>query len=235
MSPTHFEPNTVSPMQATSFNSLLAVAGLGIAIFVASSGRSDGATVVQTYSSTPGAVVPDNNLSGLVDTIDVSTAMTSVDKVTVTIETTGGWAGDIYAYLHYDGVTSILLNRPARTLAAPAGSSASSMTITLDDSAVSDIHGVTVGADPITGTFQPDGRNVDPLTVTDASPRTTNLGDFIGADPTGVWSLFIADVSAGDEATLVSWSISLTGDVVPEPSIAILGALGLLLSFRRRR
>ncbi len=105
----------------------------------------------------------------------------------------------------------------------------------MEDAAATDVHDVSSAASPILGSFQPDGRNVSPLAADDASVRTTSLADFISAAAGGDWSLLIADVAAGDEATLVSWSVSLTGDVVPEPSVGLLGVLALLVMVRRRR
>jgi MYXO-CTERM domain-containing protein len=59
------------------------------------------------------------------------------------------------------------------------------------------------------------------------------LSNFIGLNPNGTWTLFVADQSAGETSTLQSWSMTITG--VPEPSAALLGGLGVLLLLRRRR
>jgi subtilisin-like proprotein convertase family protein len=236
MSLSNFEPKTILPMKLASFHPLLITASLGVASILTCADRANGATITETLSSTPGVLVPDNNLSGIVDTISVSsTNLVSIDKVTVTISLSGGWAGDLYAYLYHDGVTSILLNRPGLTAGTPAGSSASSITVTLDDAAATDIHDVAVGATPLVGSFQPDGRNVSPTSVTDLSPRTTTLADFIGQDALGDWSLLVVDAATGDTMTLTSWSVSLTGVAIPEPSVGVLGLLAGLLMFRRRR
>jgi uncharacterized protein (TIGR03382 family) len=59
------------------------------------------------------------------------------------------------------------------------------------------------------------------------------LSSFVGIDPSGLWTLFVADQSAGEESVLASWTIEITG--IPEPSVALLGAMGALALLRRRR
>ncbi len=59
-----------------------------------------------------GQIVPDNNLSGWSDTRTVSTmpAGTFVG-LTVDLQLTGGWNGDLYAYLVHSTGFSVLLDR----------------------------------------------------------------------------------------------------------------------------
>jgi len=59
------------------------------------------------------------------------------------------------------------------------------------------------------------------------------MNSFIGLDPNGNWTLFVADQAAGETSTLQSWTLTITG--VPEPSAALFGGLGVLLLLRRRR
>lgn len=94
---------------------------------------------------------------------------------------------------------------------------------------------MTVPGEFVTGTFQPDGRAVDPAVVTDQSPRSLLLSGFLGMDAGGDWTLFIADLGPGDESLVVDWSLTLT--TVPEPSGVILTIIGgaALLVVRRRR
>ena len=42
-----------------------------------------------------------------------------------------------------------------------------------------------------------------------AKPYSTNLDTFIGADPNGVWKLFVYDSTPGDGGNIVSWSLNL--------------------------
>ena len=92
----------------------------------------------------------------------------------------------------------------------------------------------------LTGTFQPDARNVSPFSVLDTSPWTAFLSSFDGLDPNGTWTLFIADVSPVGIGTLDSWSLTVdgTGPVgVPDggSTVALLAVGMICLAFRFRR
>ena len=68
------------------------------------------------------------------------------------------------------------------------------------------------------------------------TPRSAGLDVFTGSPASGEYRLYIADVAAGETATLTSWSITVTGQAIPEPSttisVALMASLGVL---RRRR
>jgi subtilisin-like proprotein convertase family protein len=183
-----------------------------------------------------GTGIPDNDSVGVADNRTVSgTSITSIDLITVTLNITGGWNGDLYAYLVHDTGFSVLLNRPGRTLATPDGSASSGMVVTLEDAAATDIHtGIPMSGGSFTATFQPDGRNVDPLVVLDTTPRTAPLSSFNGLSADGGWTLFVADQSPGSTSTLASWTLNISG--IPEPgSTALCGVAAALLLRRRRR
>ena len=189
--------------------------------------------ITETFSMNASVVIPDADLAGVVQTITPGTSLASLDRVTVTLVTSGGWNGDLYAYLWHDGVLSVLLNRPGRSVARPDGAAIVGMSVELADAAGTDIH-LAPGA--FSGSFQPDGRDVHPSVALDTSPRNDSLADFLSTAPDGAWRLFIADVAGGEEATLVSWSISLTGpQAVPEPGSGLLAGVALCCLLRRRR
>lgn len=188
-------------------------------------------TVSQTFVI--GTQVPDNSAIGLSETRQISSSITSITEVEVQLVLSGGWAGDLYAYVTHGSGFSVLLNRPGRSLANVAGSGVSSLSITFSDSSSSDVHTAIPATGTVSGFFQPDGREIDPDLSYDTSPRSAMLSSFAGLDANGDWTLFVADVSSGDTMTVESWSLSITG--VPEPGTAVLmagAALGLL---RRRR
>lgn len=188
-----------------------------------------------TLTQQVNTAIPDNNDTGLVSIIPFASADTHLTQIEVLIETSGGWNGDLYAYLEHNGSLAVLLNRPGKTAADPAGSASSGMEVRLTDSALADIH-TAISADaglPAVGTYQPDARAADPGVVSDESPRSRFLATFTGLDPNGLWTLFIADVSAGDTATLQSWSLTISA--VPESSAAVLAALSCFSLLRRRR
>lgn len=179
-------------------------------------------------------LIPDNDEVGFTDTRNITIpAITEIESLTVNLNFTGGWNGDMYAYLvHGDGF-AVLLNRPGRNLGNPDGSATVGMDITFDDSAFSDIHtAIPMSGGSVSGTWQPDGRETDPLLVLNTDARTAMLADFSGLDPNGTWTLFVADQSPGETSTLQSWSMTLTA--VPEPSVALLGGLGVLFLLRRK-
>ena len=179
--------------------------------------------------------IPDNDDLGITTTHMVfDSGISQIDSVTVTINLTGTWNGDLYAYLAHDSGFSILLNRPGRSLDNPDGSASSGMVITFADSASSDIHtAIPMSGGSFTGTYQPDGRITDPLTVLDTDSRTAMLSSFSGLNADGSWTLFIADQSPGETSTLQSWSMTITG--VPEPSTTMLGCVVMMVLLRRKR
>lgn len=202
---------------------------------LAQAGSVSAATITTGFTWVAGNSIPDNDSSGLVRTGTVLMNVASIDLITVTLETSGGWNGDLYAYLHHSSGFSVLVNRPGVTAANPAGSAGSGINAVFADAAPADVHNAPGS---ITGTWQPDGRNLDPSFVLDTTPRTTMLSGFNGLDPNGTWTLFIADLAAGDEATLISWGVTITGEIIPEPATAAMvtftAAAGLLRRSRRR-
>ncbi len=70
--------------------------------------------------------------------------------------------------------------------------------VTLDDSGPYDIHlyqTYQVGPGIPTGTYQPDGRDVDPFQVWDTTARTSFLANLNNLPANGTWTLTFADYS----------------------------------------
>ena len=179
-------------------------------------------------------VIPDNNASGVAFSFNLSAGSPLViTNVTVDLQLSGGWNGDLYAYLSHGSGFAVLLNRLGTTAANPDGSGVSGLNVQFSDSYLTDIH--TALNNPLTGNFAPDGRNVNPYGALDTDPRTALLGGFNGLDPNGTWTLFFADVSPLATSTIQGWSVNI-GTTVPEPNsvaLLLLGAVTLLGRFGR--
>lgn len=187
-----------------------------------------------TYSTTfSGAqIIPDNNAGGVAFPFNISAPSPSyITSVTVNLNITGGWNGDLYAYLSHGSGFSVLLNRVGRTALDPDGFGASGFNIILADANATDIHnfsGVTVNGD-----FAPDGRGINPFNAFDTSPRNAMLGNFTGYDPDGLWTLFFADVAPTAVSVIQGWTVSV--EAVPEPAVFTISALGVVALYLRRR
>jgi subtilisin-like proprotein convertase family protein len=192
------------------------------------------AAVTSNYPFSSGLPVPDNNINGLADSREITDTIGPLLYVTVTLQMTGGWNGDLYAYLVHDTGFTVLLNRLGRTTTDTVGSGTSGLNITFDDRATGDPHTSLHASGTVSGSFQPDARTEDPATVTSTSVRSAFLHSFTGLEPNGRWTLFVADLSAGGTATLENWTLHLTS--IPEPHYAMpSGFAALLYGIRRQR
>jgi subtilisin-like proprotein convertase family protein len=207
------------------------------ALLLASWTTASAATETATY--TPNLGIPDNNPNGISDTHTFGSSIYSISDLQLSLNISGGYAGDYYAYLrHGDTTFAVLLNGIGRTATDSLGLAYNGINITLSSSGIGDVHSATPGSGTLTGTWQADGRNIDPLNSVDTTPRTALFDVFNGMDANGDWTLFLADTSPVAIGTLQSWSLSVTGLAVPEPSslsLLLLGGLsGVWLSHRRK-
>jgi subtilisin-like proprotein convertase family protein len=202
--------------------------------------------VTNNYTWNPGTGIPDGNPVGLSEQFNVSGLGGLVTNVQVSLNISGGFNGDLYAFLSGpQGLLAVLLNREGVTTGNPIGYGDAGMNITLDGMANNNIHSyglgyTTNGLGQVTGTWAADGRNIDPQSpgsAFDSASTAANLGVFQGTQGNGVWTLFIADMVPGG-GTAVLNSVDLAIITVPEPQTwAMLGGgiLGLAVTFRRRR
>jgi subtilisin-like proprotein convertase family protein len=200
-----------------------------------------------TFSYSVGATIPDGNLNGLQNSQTVGGLSGPITDLNVTLEISGGFNGDFYAFLTHDNTTAILLNRVGRNSThqvgypdAGFGPDPLQSSFTLDDQTANDIHSYRSfaftlnGNGQLTGSWQPDGRLLDPLSPAsafDGVARLAPLGVFNGIDANGLWTLYIADVSSGGEGSLLGWGLQIA--TVPEPTAAALAGLGLVVLVSR--
>ena len=194
------------------------------------------------FSYNVSAIIPDGDLNGYQNSQTLSGLQPYVTDVNITLNVAGGFNGDFYAYLSHNQRIAILLNRVGRSTTSSVGypdagfgPDALANSFRLDDQAGNDVHWyrtfayVVNGSGQLTGQWQPDGRAIDPLSAGStfsSAPRANTLDVFNGMDPNGLWTLFVADVSPGGEASLLGWGLELTA--VPEPSSAILTGFSIL-------
>jgi len=162
-----------------------------------------------------GGMVPDNHLSGWSDTRTVNTMSVGIlNAVAVDLNISGGWNGDLYAYLVHDSGFCVLLDQIG---SGPYGDSHSGMTVTLVDNGT--MFGLTqgniggyAGAGNPAGQWNPDN-------------TSGSLASFLSTSPNGTWSLFVADMSGGGVSTVQSWGLQMDIVAVPEMETWVAAAL----------
>jgi subtilisin-like proprotein convertase family protein len=199
-------------------------------------------TTNYSLSFSPNAAVPDGNASGLALNDNVTGVNGRIADLTVSLDISDGYNGDLYAYLRGpNGGFSVLLNRTGVTGGNSFGYDDTGFNVTFDDSAGGNIHSYQNlsydlnGGGQVTGDWQPDGRAIDPLSAPslfDTTQPTSLLDSFDGTDANGTWTLFLADLSSGGQSIVVNWSLSI--ETVPEPSTCALFVVGILLGVRKR-
>ncbi|MEI8043021.1 MAG: hypothetical protein WCL11_16540 [Verrucomicrobiota bacterium] len=173
-----------------------------------------------TASSDGAQTIPDYPGSGIAFGLSFDFAgMGRITDISVNFTTISGWNGDLYAYISHGDGLAILLNRVgASTGNADGYGTAGFNNLTLALGGIDDIH--TVATPATGGTYAADGR-LD-YTIND---RNNTLSVFNDANPNGAWTLFFADESAGNVASLSSWNVNVTA--VPEPANVALAIFGV--------
>ena len=213
------KPQITQPMKKLGILLLLAVVGNATPLLIQ-------AQITETYTfANINRLLPEGDLSGLSDVRTVSSSIANITSVTVGLDIAGEFNGDLYGYLWHSSGTvtnlTVLLNRPGKTASNPFGYADSGLNVTFQDSAPNgDIHlyqtnTIPPAGSPLTGTWQPDGRNVDPATVLDTSPRATALAVFNSLNAAGDWTLFMADMETGATNQLTEWSLTIVGQAYP--------------------
>jgi subtilisin-like proprotein convertase family protein len=169
--------------------------------------NSGGGTLYTGGGSSLNQVIPDNTPAGAAYSINFATTGLSINNISVTLNLSGGYNGDIYAYLSHGSQIAVLLN-PITGAASSSGFN----NVTLTEATGSDINTVS-------------GKAGQPLPA--GNYMASSLTTFNSTDPNGNWTIFFADLSAGDTSTLTGFSIGITA--VPEPVNVALAVFGGLL------
>ena len=199
-------------------------------------------TLTGSYTNSTVTAIPDGSPVGVMEQFTMSSLGGSISNVQVTLDITGGFNGDLYAYLvDPQGQLVVLLNRPGVTSINPFGYGDAGMNITLDDLAANNIHdyGNTLGYSLNGTTWAADGRDMNPQaagSILYGTPTTANLSLFQNTDANGVWTFFIADLGSGGGTANLN-NIILTIMTVPEPQSSLMpgGGLAVLGLLQRRK
>ena len=115
---------------------------LGIAASLLLAGSIHAAVVDYNWSGVfvNGTEVPDNNANGWVDSRTLSGLNGTVSGLAVTLDLTGGWNGDLYAYVQYGSGFTVLLNRVGVAEAPPSGNAGEGFQVTFSADGTPGLH-----------------------------------------------------------------------------------------------
>ena len=215
---------TVSELLGTS----VAVMALGASL-VGHAGiynfTPSGGGVYTAGASGLGQIIPDNDATGVGYALNFAATALTISDVKISLNISGGWNGDLYAYLAHGSDYVVLLNRVGASTSGADGYGTSGLNILLEPvtthAGIMDIHTVQNPASSPTA-YAADGRAVS----TDTS-RPQTLDVLLNGDPNGSWTLFFADRAAVSASTLNSWELDITA--VPEPVSVALACFAALL------
>jgi hypothetical protein len=170
-------------------------------------------TLVASWSG-PEVII--NETTGVFFPFSLSSTNHSITDLSVSLNISGGWNGDLYAYLSHGSGFAVLLNRVGRTSTDDFGYRTPGLAGTLVGRAAADVHNYESlsptynGNGQLTGTWGSDGRNIDPALALDTTPRNNTLDGFKSQDPNGEWTLYFFDASGGAVSTLKSWTVTVS-------------------------
>ena len=137
-----------------------------------------------------------------------------ISHLTLSLDISGGYNGDLYAFLEApSGATTLLFNQPGVTDSNPFGFGGSGLKVTFADAGASTLQNAPeTDGFLFSGTYQP----------------VTPFSTFKGQNGNGQWTLFVADLAdGGGQPVLNQWSLDISTAPVPEPGRAY--ALGVLV------
>ena len=164
-----------------------------------------------------GTTIPDNNFSGWSDTRNVSTMPAGTfTSLSVDLQLSGGWNGDLYAYLVHSSGFSVLLDRVGQGVSGVSafgyGDAGMNVNLAATGTSIHQYGGNSTFSAAPSGSWMTDN-------------TSGSLGSFLSTNPNGSWSLFIADLSGGGVSTVQSWGLQMDIVAVPEVETWVAAAL----------
>jgi uncharacterized repeat protein (TIGR01451 family) len=163
-------------------------------------------TALSSFSNSAEIVIPQvGAATPYPSVITVSNMVGTISKVTVRLEN--------FSHTYPSDVDVLLVSPSGQKLLlmsdAGGSFSASGVTLTFDDSAAS---GLPVSAQLVSGTFKPTDHEPGDILPPPApgGPYASRLDAFNGSNPNGIWSLFVADDSGGDNGSIGGWSLNFS-------------------------
>lgn len=189
------------------------------AVLVASLGVAHATLYTTNWNSgfANGGVVPDNNFSGWADTRTVSAAPAGTfTSLSVNLQLSGGWNGDLYAYLVHDSGFTVLLDHVGTGVSGISafgyGDSGMNVNLAATGTSIHQYGNHSTFSSAPTGTWQTDN-------------TSGSLASFLSTSPNGTWSLFLADTSGGGVTMVQNWGLQMNIVAVPEVETWIAAAL----------
>ena len=164
-----------------------------------------------------GTTIPDNNFSGWSDTRSVSTMPAGTfTSLSVDLQFSGGWNGDLYAYLVHSSGFSVLLDRVGQGVSGVSafgyGDAGMNVNLAATGTSIHQYGGNSTFSSTPTGSWMTDN-------------TSGSLASFLSTSPNGTWSLFVADLSGGSVSTVQSWGLQMDIVAVPEVETWVAAAL----------
>jgi subtilisin-like proprotein convertase family protein len=159
---------------------------------------ASGGTASSTVCSTPALSIPDNDPTGVTDTLIVPSGDSLID-LDVSIGAAHTWVGDLAFQLSNGAVSATVYDRPG-VPASTFGCSGDNVAVEIDDDGPdTPVENQCANLPAIAG----DAPGGDP-------PSTSLMAAFNGQPLAGTWTLHAADFVGGDVGTLDQWCLIAT-------------------------
>lgn len=206
---------------------LAAVLAVGVAIAQAGT---------MSFTTADGAAVIPDNSGGAVtacQNITVAGAGPVVDDLNVQVTVAHSWVGDLtYRLTGPNAAVLMLMNRPGRAGTGVGNSANTSVALTFDDAAASTQSAEDAGEAPVgtacaSATVVGAGCGPDNYIPNTGGADTpiggvgTNLAQYNGINPNGLWTLCVADSAGADTGTLSTWTLTVSTTPVELESFSI--------------